>query len=112
MLLDNIFSYFDKYSKIEFIGLIKKYQIEKKITVIYTTSNLEDIIFCDKVVIINDGKVSYQGLLDKIYSNENILKSSGVNIPIFNELIDKLKLYGIIDDKVCTIDEVVDEICK
>lgn len=112
LLLDNIFSYFDKYSKIEFIGLIKKYQIEKKITVIYTTSDLGDIIFCDKVVIINDGRILYKGSIDKIYSNENMLKKSRVNIPIFNELIDKLKLYQIIDDKVCTIDEVVDEICR
>lgn len=112
LLIDNIFSYFDRYSKIEFMGLIKKYQIDKKITVIYTTSDLDDIIFCDKVIIINDGKVSYQGSVDKVYLNEQVLKKSRVNISTFNELTDKLKLYGIIDDKVCTIDEVVSEICK
>jgi len=31
ILMDNIFCYFDKYSKIEFIGLLKKYQQEKNI---------------------------------------------------------------------------------
>lgn len=112
LLIDNIFSYFDRYSKVEFIGLIKKYQIDNKITVIYTTSDLDDIIFCDKVIIINDAKVSYQGSVDKVYLNEQVLKKSRVNISSFNELTDKLKLYGIIDDKVCTIDEVVSEICK
>ena len=111
-LIDNIFSYFDKYSKIEFIGLIRKYQIDKRITIIYTTSNLDDIIFCDEVIIINDGKILYKGSLYKVYLNENVLKKSNANIPIFYELIGKLKLYGIIDDNVCTIDEVVDEICK
>lgn len=112
LLIDNILSYFDKYSKIEYMSLLKKYQIDKKITVVYATSNLDDIIFCDKVIIINDGKVLYQGSLEKVYLNENILKKSKVNIPILNELLDKLKLYGIVNDYVCTIDELVDEICK
>ena len=112
LLIDNIFSGFDKYSKIEFISLIKKYQLDKNITVIYATVDLDDIVFCDKIIIINDSKILYDGSLDKVYMNEKILKTSRVNISMFNELIVKLKLYGIINDKICTIDEVVDEICK
>lgn len=112
LLIDNIFSGFDKYSKIEFISLIKKYQLDKNITVIYATVDLDDIVFCDKIIIINDSKILYDGSLDKVYMNEKILKTSRVNISMFNELMVKLKLYGIINDKICTIDEVVDEICK
>lgn len=111
-LMDDILSYFDKYSKIEFIGLIKKYQCDNKITVIFTSSNLDDIIFCDDIIILSDGSILYNGPLEKIYLNEKLLKTSKINIPVFNELIDKLKLYDIVNDKIFTIDEVVDEICR
>ncbi|MBO5183542.1 MAG: energy-coupling factor ABC transporter ATP-binding protein [Bacilli bacterium] len=112
LLIDNIFSYFDKYSKIEFIGLIKKYQIDNGLTVVYATNDLNDIVFCDKVIMINSAHVLYDGPVDKIYLNEKLLKESKINIPVLNELMDKLKLYDIINENVCTINEMVDEICK
>lgn len=111
ILIDNIFPYFDKYSKIEYIGFLKKYQLENNLTIIYTASNLEDIIFSDNVVII-DKEILFCGNIDKIYCNDKLLKKSKLNIPIENELIEKLKLYDVIDKTTYTIDEVVKEICK
>ena len=111
ILIDNIFSYFDNYSKIEFMGLLKKYQLDKGKTIIFTTNNLEDAIFSDKIIVI-DKEVLYDGPIDKIYLNENIIKKSKLNIPLENELLEKLKLYNVIDKITYTIDEVVDEICK
>ena len=111
ILIDNIFSYFDKYSKIEYIGLLKKYQIDKGKTIIFTTNTLEDAIFADKIIII-DKEVLYDGSIDKLYLNENVIKKSRLNIPLENELLEKLKLYDIIDKVTYTIEEVVDEICK
>lgn len=111
ILFDNVFSYMDNYSKIEYIGLLKKYQEEKNITIIFTTINIEDTIFSDKIIII-DKELLYDGSVDKIYLDENILKKSKINIPLEHELIEKLKLYDIVDDIKYTIEEVVDEICK
>ena len=111
ILIDNIFSYFDKYSKIEFIGLLRKYQYKKNITIIYTTNNLEDAIFSDKIIII-DKQVLYDGSIDKIYLDDKILKKSKLNIPLEHELLEKLKLYDVIDKVTYSIEEVVNEICK
>lgn len=111
ILIDNIFSYFDKYSKIEYMGLLKKYQIDKGKTIIFTTTNLEDAIFADKIIVI-DKEVLYDGPIDQIYLNDKIIKKSKLNIPLENELLEKLKLYDVIDKVTYTIEEVVDEICK
>ncbi|MBQ9023951.1 MAG: ATP-binding cassette domain-containing protein [Bacilli bacterium] len=111
ILIDNIFCYFDKYSKLEYIGLLKKYQIDKGKTIIFTTTNLEDAIFSDKIIII-DKEVLYDGSIEKIYLNDQIIKKSKLNIPLENELLEKLKLYDVIDKVTYTIEEVVDEICK
>lgn len=111
ILIDNIFSYFDNYSKIEYMGLLKKYQIDKGKTIIFTTNNLEDAIFSDKIIII-DKEILYDGSIDKIYLDEKLIKKSKLNIPLENELLEKLKLYNVIDKITYTVEEVVDEICK
>ncbi len=111
ILIDNIFSYMDKYSKIEFFGLLKKYQYENDVTFIYATNDLENMIFCDKVVVI-DKKVIYDGKIENIYTNSEILKKSRINVPLENELVEKLKLYNVINNVTFTTEEVVDEICK
>ena len=53
----------------------------------------------------------YDGSVDKIYLNEKIVKKSKLNIPLENELLEKLKLYDVIDKITYTIEEVVDKIC-
>ena len=111
ILLDNIFSYFDNYSKIEFIGLLKKYQYEKNITIVYTTNNIQDTIFSDRIIII-EKDILYNGNIENIYLNDKLIKKSNLNIPLENELLEKLKLYNIIDNVTYTIDEVVNQICK
>ena len=111
ILFDDIFSYINKYEKIEFIGLIKKYQFEKNITIIYSTNNIEDTIFCDKLIII-DKDLLFNGSIDKMYMNEKILKKSKINLSLEQDLIEKLKLYNIIDNTDYTIEDVVDKICK
>lgn len=112
LLLDNVFCYFDKYSKIEFIGLLKKYQLEKEFTIVCTINNLSDSIFCDRLVIINDGNILLDGSFDDIFKYEKILKLIGLNIPINYELLNKLKLYGLVSGNSLNIDDMVMELCK
>lgn len=112
VLLDDIFCYFDKFSKIEFMGLIKKYQLESKVTIIYTTNSLEDMFFSDRVIIIDNGVIAFNGSIDEIYSNDKFIKKFTLNLSLENELIEKLKLYDIIDNENYTIEDLVNEICK
>ena len=70
--------------------MIKKYQLELNLTIIYTTVNLEDILFSDSVYIINNKKISLISMEDLFTSK--IIKDNHINIPVFYELKDKLKL--------------------
>lgn len=112
LLIDNIFCYFDKYSKIEFIGLLKKYQLENNITIVCTINNLDDSIFCDRLIILNDGNILLDGYPDDIFRHEKMLKLVGLNIPLNYELLGKLKLYGLINSSSLAIDDMVMELCK
>lgn len=112
LLIDNIFCYFDKYSKIEFIGLLKKYQLENNLTIVCTINDLDDSIFCDRLIILNNGDILLDGYPDDIFKHEKILKLIGLNIPLNYELLSKLKLYGLINSSSLDIDDMVMELCK
>ena len=110
ILIDSIFSFLNKHEKLKIFSIIKKYQLELNLTIIYTTVNLEDILFSDSVYIINNKKISLISMEDLFTSK--IIKDNHINIPVFYELKDKLKLYNLISDNVSIIDEMVDEICR
>lgn len=110
ILIDSVFSLLNMYEKIEFISIIKKYQIKFKFTIIYATVNYDDIIFCDKLLIINNKKIISEKV-EYVYKSK-YAKESNINIPLFYELYDKLKLYDLISDNIATIDEMVEELCS
>lgn len=112
LLIDNIFCYFDIHSKIEFIGLLKKYQLENDLTIVCTINNLDDSIFCDRLIVLNDGKILLDGYPDDIFKHEKILKIIGLNAPLNYELLYKLRLYGLINGSSLDIDDMVIELCK
>ena len=110
ILIDSIFSFLNKHEKLKIFSMIKKYQLELNLTIIYTTVNLEDVLFSDSVYIINNKKINLISMEDLFTSK--IIKDNHINIPVFYELKDKLKLYNLISDNVSIIDEMVDEICR
>ena len=110
ILIDSVFSLLNKHEKLEFLSIIKKYQYELKLTIIYTTTNFDDIIFCDKLLIINNKQIVCENIENVCKSN--YVKESNINIPLFYELNDKLKLYDLTSDNVTTVEEMVDELCN
>ena len=57
----------DAVSKIAFRQFIKRFNQERGTTVILTTHDMDDIeVICDRVMIINDGKIVSDGTLDDL----------------------------------------------
>lgn len=57
----------DAVSKLAFRDFIKRFNQERETTVILTTHDMDDIeAICDRVIIINDGKIISDGTLDDL----------------------------------------------
>lgn len=91
-------------------GFLKKYNKEKKITIILTSHYMEDVEeLCERVIIINHGSVMYDGLLKQLmdeYVDHKILEVT------FKEDITKKELEALGSIKEKTPRRVVMEVPK
>lgn len=99
ILLDNVFSFFSNDFKKNFINLLFKYTSKKEIAVIFTTNDLNESIYFDELLIINDNKLGYA------------MEKSNLTTPFSIELSEKLMLYNLIEEEEYNIEKLVDKLC-
>ncbi len=102
----------DLLSKDIIRNFIKKVNREKGTTFIITTHDLDDIEnLCEKITIINHGKIVYNGFLNDLKSNFGQKKIFNVQ---FSEPVnhDLLKVYNVIESKPLSAKIEIDLACS
>lgn len=112
LILDNIFCYFDKYSKLIFMSLLKKYQVKNKFIIISMINDLEDSLYSDRLILIGNKNIIIDDVPDYVLLDESILKKVNLKVPINYELNNKLKLYGLYNGNSLDVDDMVMDLCK
>ncbi len=84
IMFDEPTSNLDPFMRKKFINLIKK--IKK--TIIIATHDLEMVYeICNKVIVINNGKINIIGDTDNILSDENLMRKNKLEVPAIIKLI-------------------------
>jgi energy-coupling factor transport system ATP-binding protein len=74
---------------------------------------MEEAVEADRIIVMDEGKVSLQGTPKNIFSNVAMMKKIGLDVPQVTELAYELKNSGLnIKSDILTIDEMVDELCQ
>ena len=69
---------------------------------------MDEAARADRVIIINDGKMAFDGTAKEVFSNVEMLHSMGLEAPQGNELINLLRAEGLeIEGDTMTEDECV-----
>lgn len=112
LLLDNAFSMMNKTQKKEIIKSLKSYQQENNLTIIQTTTNLEDTVYCDYLYIMNEGDILIEGEPLTVFKEDTLLNHLGLSLPFMVDLSLKLKFYEVLDDIELDIDRMVNTLWK
>ena len=81
------------------------------ITIILITHYMEEVIFADKVFVMDEGKVVMQGDPRTVFSQVERLRELRLDVPQVTELAYELKKCGIpLSDGILTMDELVAEL--
>ena len=81
------------------------------ITIILITHYMEEVIYADKVYVMDEGKVVMQGDPKSVFSQVDRLRELRLDVPQVTELAYELKKSGIpLSDGILTMDELVAEL--
>ena len=85
-------------------------QVEE-ITIILITHYMEEVIYADKVYVMDEGKVVMQGDPKSVFSQVERLRELRLDVPQVTELAYELKKSGIpLSDGILTMEELVAEL--
>ena len=95
IILDEATSMLDPKGRLEVISTIQKLHIEKKITVISITHDLDEAAQADRVVLMEQGQIQQIGTPKEIFKLGSKLVEKGLDVPFAEKLIEALRERGI-----------------
>lgn len=113
IILDEPTAMLDPKGRKEVIRAIRALNDVEKITIILITHNMEEVIYADKVFVMDKGEIKMQGTPREIFSRVEELKKIRLTVPQITLLADELRKAGLnLSDAILTEDELVGELCR
>ncbi len=111
LILDNVMCELDYNDKLLLFNILNEFTKNGGI-VINLTSDVEETIYGNKIIVINDKKILCEDKTMKVLNEEKLLKRIGVGLPFMIELSKYLMDYEIIDKYFLEPDKLVGGIWK
>lgn len=110
IFLDNILSKLNSNEVKKVFRILDK--IKKDITVCITSSSMDNILYFDNVIVINNGKTLINDIPENVLKQDNELAKAGLIIPPMIDLSLKLGFYNLVDEIITDVDRMVDTLWK
>ena len=113
LILDEPTTMIDWKEKENVYKIIKELKKEK-ITIVFVTNNINEILLSDKVFVLQDKNIKYSFNKNEILENAKLLENIGIKLPDVIKIILSLKENEINIEplKDWTIDEMIGEIIR
>lgn len=113
IVLDEPTAMLDPNGRKEVIRAVRALNQVEDITIILITHYMEEVIYADKVIVMDDGKVVMEGTPREIFSQVETLKSYRLDVPQATLLAWELKKAGVpLPDGILTREELVEALCQ
>ena len=109
ILLDEMVNKLIPSDKKLIFKILKEYQEKTKLTIILVTHNLEDTLYSDRIILLDNGKKIYDYSKEEMYKDDK-LEKLGFNLPFIVKLSQNLMLYNLLDKVYFDEKEVVDKL--
>ena len=104
VVLDEPTAMLDPKGRREVMSTIKQLNKELGITVVIITHYMDEAAMCDRVAIVDDGKVILDSTPREVFTNVDAIKERGLDVPQVTELCHELKKEGF-DLPDCVLSE-------
>lgn len=113
IVLDEPTAMLDPKGRREVVRAVRGLNQVEGITVLLITHYMEEIIYADRVYVMDSGKIAMEGTPREIFSQVEKLKSLRLDVPQVTLLAYELQQRGLVlPDGILTTDELADELCR
>lgn len=113
IILDEPTAMLDPSGRKEVMKTVQKLRKDFGITIIHITHFMEEAVQGDRIVVMEEGKVIIDDIPRNVFSNVELLKSIGLDVPQVTELAHELIKAGIpLEEGILNIEEMMEAICR
>jgi len=106
--IDDLLTFLTKDMKMKIINYIK----DNNIILLAITSNMEELILFDKILVMNKGKKELYDDTRNILKREDVFNELGLNLPFIYDINNMLKNYDLIEKDYLVYKELVNLLWK
>ncbi len=108
IVLDEPTAMLDPNGRKEVITTVRELNKKEKVTLILITHHMDEVIYADKVIVMNHGHVVMEGTPRQIFSRVEEIKKYRLDVPQVTELAYELKKAGLdIPEGILTVEELI-----
>lgn len=99
LILDEPTVALDYQSCEEIMAMVKRLKEEFDMTIVLVTHNMDYVLeYADKVFVLKNGEISFEGKVEDLFLNEQILKENSLELPEVLKFYKKLEANNIVLD--------------
>ena len=99
LILDEPTVALDYRSREEIMVMVKRLKEEFDMTIVLVTHNMDYVLeYADKVFVLKNGEISFEGKVEDLFLNEQILKENSLELPEVLKFYKKLEANNIVLD--------------
>lgn len=95
IILDEPTAMLDPSGRKEVFSTVRSLNKELGVTVIYITHNMDEAVRADRVIVMDSGEILLSGKPADVFSQTDLLKKAGLDIPQSAKLAQRLRDMGI-----------------
>lgn len=106
LVLDEPAAGLDPMGREEIFAGLARYRAESGATVLVVSHSMEDMArYCDRLVVMNDGKILLRGTQSEVFGRADELQSIGLGVPDITKLCALLRAGGMpLPDDIYTVE--------
>lgn len=113
IVLDEPTAMLDPNGRKEVLKALRELNQKEQVTVILITHYMEEVVYADKVFVMDQGELVMHGSPREIFSRVEEMKKCGLDVPQVTMLAHELRKSGLkLPEDILTREELVDALCQ
>lgn len=97
VIFDEATSMLDPQGREQILFAARRLQKEKGITILFITHHMDEVMWADRIFLMNEGRVVATGTPKDIFSKKELIRECGLTLPVMYEYINFLTENRIIE---------------